>query len=297
MNAATQQEGATAGQLMPQVPLGPHRISRLILGGNPIGGGSHMSPMLDKQMRRYFTPDRIMALLSDCEEESINLWQAGSGGTSMEMYRKHQEQGGHFHYMAIATGMPTRSDPVGNDASIGRMVEAGGIAISHWGSYTDRAYRAGKIDEVQDFLKKVRDAGMLAGVATHMPEVLAYVMDKDWDVDYYMPCAYNPFRGREEVEALLGHVPEPGTGKEVYLEDDPPRMLKLVQQASKTCLVFKILAAGRRCRDQEMVEETFKQTFSQIKASDAVIVGMYPEWEDQVQLNASYVRRYSDLSK
>jgi hypothetical protein len=112
-----------------------------------------------------------------------------------------------------------------------------------------------------------------------------------------MPCAYNPFRGREEVKALLGHVPAPGDGMEVYLEDDPPRMFKLIQQTSKTCLVFKILAAGRRCRNQEMVEETFRETFSQIKASDAVIVGMYPEWEDQVQLNAEYVRRFSELSR
>jgi hypothetical protein len=74
-------------------------------------------------------------------------------------------------------------------------------------------------------------------------------------------------------------------------------MFKVVQQTSKTCLVFKILAAGRLCRNQEMVEQAFKHTFSQIKASDAVIVGMYPEYEDQVRLNAGYVRKYSELSK
>ena len=89
----------------------------------------------------------------------------------------------------------------------------------------------------------------------------------------------------------------PGTGRDVYLEQDPPLMFKVIQQTSKTCLAFKILAAGRLCQRQETVEGAFKETLSQIKARDAVIVGMYPEFEDQVRLNADYVRRFSGLSK
>ena len=36
--------------------------------------------------------------------------------------------------------------------------------------------------------------------------------------------------------------------------------------------------------------------YSDIKPSDAVIVGMYPEYEDQIGINAEYTRRFSDLS-
>jgi len=294
MNDASKAVDEMADQPMPQVDLGPHKISRLILGGNPIGGGSHMSPFINKAMRRYFTEERIFQLFRDCEKEGINLWQSCG---SYSIYRKYREQGGKMRYMDISAGLPTGGNSQGSTDGIKQMVDVGGIAISHWGSYTDQAWQTGKIDQVQDYLKKSRDAGMVVGVATHIPEVLDYIMSKGWDVDFYMPCLYNPFRGREEVKALLGHVPVPGTGMEVYLEDDPPRMFRLIQQTSKTCLVFKILAAGRRCENQKMVEETFRETFSQIKASDAVIVGMYPEWEDQVQLNAGYVRKFSDLSK
>ena len=46
----------------------------------------------------------------------------------------------------------------------------------------------------------------------------------------------------------------PGTGRDVYLEQDPPLMFKVIQQTSKTCLAFKILAAGRLCQRQETVE-------------------------------------------
>ena len=56
-------------QPLPLVPFGPYRISRLILGDNPIHGGSHLSRFVNAQMRRYFTPEHILELLAACERE------------------------------------------------------------------------------------------------------------------------------------------------------------------------------------------------------------------------------------
>lgn len=50
------------------------------------------------------------------------------------------------------------------------------------------------------------------------------------------------------------------------------------------------------CENQQQVEQAFKETFMQIKPNDAVIVGMYPEYEDQVALNIKYVKQFSPLS-
>jgi len=290
----------TTSQSMPQVPFGPYMVSRLILGGNPTNGGSHMSSLIDKEMRRFFTPERILQLLSDSESKGINAWQTCPTTrfpSNLDIYRQHKERGGKVHYMSIATEMPLRGGPAPDNFGIASIVEAGAIAIAHWGSFTDIAWRSGQMDQVHDFLLKVRDAGVLVGLSTHKPEVVDYVESKGWDVDFYMTCLYRPEQTREEVQSLLGYVPVPGNGREVYLEDDPPRMFKAIQQTSRTCLAFKILAAGRLCRRQETVEQAFKETFSQIKARDAVIVGMYPKYEDQVQLNAGYTCKHSGLSK
>jgi len=284
---------------MPQIPFGPYQIPRLILGGNPMSGGSHMSPLTNQAMRRYFTPERSLELMSRCEKEGINLWQTCPSArfpNTLDLYRRHRQQGGKLYYISIATEMLKGTGSPGDLEAIEVIKGAGAIAIAHWGSFTDQAWRAGKMEVVHDFLRKVRDAGVMVGLSTHLPEVVDYSESKGWDVDFYMTCAYQPERTREEILALLGHVPAPGNGREVYLEDDPPRMFKKVQQTSKTCLVFKILAAGRRCNGQEDVEKAFQESFSQIKKRDAVIVGMYPEYEDQVKLNADYVRRYSNLS-
>ena len=127
-----------------------------------------------------------------------------------------------------------------------------------------------------------------------MPAVLDAIESEGWDVDFYMTCVYERHRTRAELKELLGCVPVPI--REVYLEEDPPRMFRAMRATEKPCLAFKILAAGRLCDNPETVEAAFRETFRQIKPTDAVILGIYPEYEDQVAINADFVRRFSDLS-
>jgi hypothetical protein len=272
---------------MPRIPFGPHQLSRLILGANTINGGSHLSRFVNLQMRRFFTTERILQLLRDCEAQGINTWQ--SGPNNLDLYRQHREQGGTLQFISLAAQDP--QDP----HVVVRLAEAGTIAVAYHGEVTDTLYKEGQIDSIRDFLRQVRDAGMRVGISTHMPAVVDYVEAKGWDVDFYMTCVYERHRTREELKALLGYVPIPI--REVYMEEDPPRMWQAMRQTAKPCLGFKILAAGRVCDRQETVERAFEATFRGIKAHDAVILGIYPEYEDQVQLDADYVRRFSALSQ
>ena len=277
---------------LPLVPFGPHRISRLIVGANPINGGSHLSRFVNMQMRRFFTPERVLSLLRDCERAGITVWQSGPG--NLDLYERHRAEdgvraaGGQLQYISLASEDP--QDP----GLVERLVDARVIGVAHHGEVTDQLFKSGELDRIAPFLQKVRDAGVMVGVSTHMPAVVDYVESKGWDVDFYMTCVYERHRTRQELKSLLGYVPLPE--REVYLEEDPPRMFRAMRQTEKPCLAFKILAAGRLCEKQEMVEEAFRETLRQIKPNDALIVGMYTEYEDQVRLNADYVRRYSDLS-
>ncbi len=271
---------------MPQIKFGEHSVSRLILGGNPINGGSHLSRLVSRQMKRYFTPERILELLRRCEELGINTWQ--STKVNLESYREFREQGGKMHYISLAQEDPNDPD------LIGQLASAGTIGIAHHGEVTDSLWKSGKIKAVREYCQKIRDAGVMVGVSTHIPAVLDYVVTKGWDVDFFMCCVYERHRTREELKALLGDVPIPL--REVYLEGDPPRMFEAMQQTDKPCLAFKILAAGRLCDRPEWVEQAFESTFRQIKYNDAVIVGMYPEYEDQPAINAEYVRRFGTSS-
>jgi hypothetical protein len=265
---------------LPQIQLGPYSVSRLICGANPFHGGSHLSVFVNREMRRYYTQEQILKTLRRCEAVGINCWQTGVG--DIELYRQFVDQGLNVHYLAIAAGDPSTID---------RLSRGGCIGIAHHGEHTDRLFKTGRIDPMQDYLKRIRDAGLLVGVSTHMPDVVDAVESKGWDVDYYMACVYERHRSREQLEQLLGQAPIP-VG-EVYLPNDPPRMFKVMRQTKKPCLAFKILAAGRLSERREWVERAFRETFESIKPQDAVIVGIYDRYSDQASENAALVRRFS----
>jgi len=265
---------------LPQIRLGRYSISRLICGTNPFNGGSHLSGFVNRAMREYYTVEQILKTLRRCQEVGINCWQSGPG--NLEIYRQLVAAGGHMHYLAIAAG--------GSD-TIRRLAEGGCIGIAHHGEVTDRLFKSGELDRAHDYLKQVRDAGLLVGVSTHMPDVVDAVESKGWDIDYYMTCVYERHRSAEQLEELLGQAPIP-VG-EVYLPKDPPRMFRAIQQTTRPCLAFKILAAGRLSDRKQWVEEAFRQTLESIKPSDGVIVGIYDRYSDQPAECAELVRRYA----
>ena len=264
---------------LPRIRLGKYAVSRLICGANPFNAGSHLSVFVNQEMRRYYTPEQVIKTLRRCQAEGVNCWQSGPG--NLHLYRRFIDEGGKMHFLAIASGRPT---------GLKKLAEAGTIGVAHHGEVTDRMFRSGKLDPMNDYLKAVRDAGILVGVSTHMPDVVDAVESKGWDVDFYMTCVYERHRSEDALKELLGHVPIP-LG-EVYLADDPPRMFQAMRQTKRPCLAFKILAAGRLSDRREWVDRAFRETFASIKPNDAVIVGIYDRYSDQVAENARFVRRY-----
>jgi hypothetical protein len=288
--AARYASGAAAeggGQPQPKLPeirLGPHAISRLVVGSNPFGAGSHLSVFVNHQLREYYTPEQVLKTLGRCEEAGITCWQAGTG--NLDLYRRHREAGGRMKFIAIAAGSADE---------IQALAKGGCIGVAHHGETTDGLFKSGRLDTMQDYLKRVRDAGLAVGVSTHMPDVVDAVESKGWDVDYYMTCVYERHRSAADLEKLLGQAPIP-VG-EVYLPRDPPRMFKAVRATRRPCLAFKILAAGRLSERPEWVEQAFRQTFESIKPEDGVIIGIYDRYGDQAAEDAAFVRRFASTSR
>ena len=274
-------------QTMPTMTFGTHTLSRLIAGSNCLNGGSHLSRFLNRQMRHYFTDEKVVEHLSDCYAHGITGWQSIS--FNLRWYQMLKDQGIPMQYISLAQDTPDEPD------MLERLVSAGTIAIAHHGEVTDVAFKNGNMNPIREYCKRVRETGVMVGVSTHMPEVIDQILSEDWDVDFFMCCVYERHRSREQLMKLLGDVPIPIP--EVYLENDPPRMFKMIRSTDKPCLAFKILAAGRLCEKQETVEQAFKDTLSSIKTNDGIIIGMYPEYENQVELNSNYVKKYSHLSQ
>jgi hypothetical protein len=271
-----------AESLLPQIQLGPYRVSRLVCGANPFNGGSHLSTFVNRQMKDYYTPEQILKTLGRCQEVGINCWQ--SSGNNVELYRRFREEGGQMHYISLeAQGK--------DDLNLKRLVEVGAIGCAHHGEVTDRLFKSGEIDKVHDFLKRIRNHGLLVGLSTHMPDVVDTIESKGWDLDFYMTCVYERHRSVQELETLLGQAPIP-VG-EVYLPQDPPRMFKAIQATKRPCLAFKILAAGRLSDRRQWVEQAFRDTYASIKPTDSVIIGIYDQYSDQPTDCAAMCRQFT----
>jgi len=280
--------GAPAGEPMPTIQLGRYRVSRLIVGSNPVLGYSHVSALMSRLMVDYFTLERIQQLLRQCLEAGINTWQSSAHEKVDKSLETLRNGGRHIQWIFLA------SHPHINDAKALKEIIRRNrpIAIVHHGGVSDRLWRQGKIERAHEFAKRVQDLGILAGISSHNPAVVRHAEEKGWNLDLYMTCFYRVTRTRDEIRKELGQVPLGG----LYLPGDPPGMCKVVRQVKRPCLGFKILAAGRRCDHPRDVARAFEFAFKNIKRTDALIVGMFPRFKNQAAENAALTRRFSPLS-
>jgi hypothetical protein len=262
---------------VPKVRFGPAQISRLVVGCNPFYGFAHFNDLLSRVMLEYYTAERVCDVLHQCARFGINAYNYVELGRAPQDLDRFEAEGGRMHLIVQGIGDPAPLHAARKP-----------LAMYHHGGRTDRAFQEGRIAEVRDWCKRVRDLGCMVGVGTHKPEVIALVEDQGWDVDFYAGCVYNVTRTAGELrKALNGELPEmPG---EVYLQSDPPRMYAVLRKTPKPCFAYKIMAAGRI--PDRGADEAFKTAFASLKPTDCVFVGMFPRVKDEVRENAERVCR------
>lgn len=262
---------------IPKVRFANAEISRLVVGCNPFYGFAHFNNILSAVMTDYYTAERVCDVLHQCNRFGINAYNYVNLGRAPYDLARFRAEGGQMHLIVQGMGDP-----------VPLVKELAPLAMYHHGGRTDRAFQDGKIADVREWCKGVRDLGVFVGVGTHKPEVIALVEEQGWDVDFYAGCVYNVTRTPDEWRRVLnGELLEmPG---EIYLQSDPPRMYRVMRQTARPCFAFKILAAGR-IHERE-ADQAFRTAFENIKPGDGVFVGMFPRIKDEVRENAERVHR------
>jgi hypothetical protein len=297
--ARTLDQGGSAAML-PAISIASHRVTRLIVGSNPIYGYSHFNRLFDQHMTEWFTDERIVKLLLDCEHAGINTWQASYNTRMSEQFPKIRDAGCTIQWICLAAGWHLEErfpdTPQGIASGMLKCVDAAArlkpIGIAHHGAATDRLFRARRLDLIKEFISRVHDLGLAAGISTHNPLILEELEAKGWSHDFYMTAFYYQTRRPEEFKKEFGIEPV----GEVYLASDPPRMCSVIRRVERPCLAYKVLAAGRRCQSAVQVRQAIEWAYQNIKPGDAVIIGMYPRFSDQVGDNTRTVREILSLA-
>jgi len=285
---------AQVADTLPTVPLGEHRVTRLIVGGNPIYGYSHFNRQYDQHMSEWFTDERVVKLLSDCERAGINTWQASFNYDLQRQFPKLRGAGCKIQFICLAAswhydekmGRSPEEVLAGTIKCAQAAMEFKPIGIAFHGFATDILYRAGKIDSVKNFIDRVHDLGTAAGISTHNPKILATLHEKGFANDFYLAGLHYLSRQPEDWMKEIGTVPV----DEGWIASDPPKMAAAVRQVDKPTLVYKVLAAGRKCGSEEQKHEAIKWAYDHIKPIDATIIGLYPRYSDQVTETVRMVR-------
>ena len=272
-----------SAQALPAVKFGPNEITRLVIGSNPFYGYSHFNRIFDAHMREFYTQDKKMEVLKSAERNGIGTWQLHYNDQPLADYLRYREEGGRMNIVLLADFALMTNPKILPDV-VAKMKPLG---IGHHGNRTDERFRAGEKGKVKEFCKMVRDTGVMVGVSAHNPAVFDVVESEGWDVDYYQTCLYRVSRTAEEARAEFGE----STVGETYMERDPDRMCRMIRATRKPCLAFKVFGAGRAIDSAEDREKAVRFALSHIKPTDAIIVGMYPRYTDQVKENADLFRR------
>jgi hypothetical protein len=267
---------------LPRIRLGPHEVSRLIIGGNPVYGYSHFNRLFSQHMTAWHTPVRVQELLKRCEQCGLNTFQNSYAERTLADVDRYRAEGGTMHWLCLGKPDWDRFPEHIDDAAKHKP-----IGIAPHGALNERLHRQKKYDVLTDILKRIRNAGVLVGLSAHDPTLVEEAGERGWDVDYFMTSLYYLTRPKDEYKKILGADLPLG---EIYLPSDPPRMFKAIQAAAKPCLAYKVLAAGRRVGSPSEIRQCFETAFSNIKPTDAVIVGMYQQFGDQVGEDSAMVR-------
>lgn len=258
---------------LPKGRIGPHEISKLVLGGNLIGGWAHSRDLIyvPSLFRAYNTEQKIFETIMLAEKAGINTINIGfATNPTIEKYKK--VTGGKIKVIS-----QVHPDMENNDyfVNINKAIDHGVDIIQIQGNWCDWLVRDGMIDVIEKMLDKIRSQGYTAGLASHTVDALIACEEAGIIPDYYMKTMHHDQYWSAHPADM--RVPFEVDGKKSLdhnrFHDNifclyPERTVEFVNQAKVPVMGFKILAAGAI-----PPEDGFRWAFQ--NGADFICVGMF----------------------
>ncbi len=192
-SGATIQVGAKGiGELKGELPkgrIGKHEISRLVLGGNLIGGWSHARDLLyvSALFKAYNTEKKIFETLMLAEEAGINAINIGFA--SNPLLAKYKEVTGS----RIKVISQVHPDMEKNDyfVNIDKAVDYGVEIVQVQGNWCDWLVRDNRMEVIAAMLERIRSQGCTAGLGAHSVDSLIATSNAGILPDYYMKTMHH----------------------------------------------------------------------------------------------------------
>lgn len=232
-------------------------LSRMIIGTNWMLGYSHTSPAADKYIKkRNGTSEAITEILEEFLKAGVDtIMGPFVDNVHLQNAVKAAEDKTGKGMIIIDTPIINVDDNPSARKEAEAVIEKSGklgssLCLLHHSSVEQLANRNKMIIErLPDYLKMIRDHGMIPGLSCHMPEMVIYSDLNEYDVQTYIQI-YNCMGFLMQIEVEFVH--------------------RIIWQAKKPVMTIKPMAAGRV---SPFVGLTF--AWNTIRPTDMVTVGSF----------------------
>jgi hypothetical protein len=224
---------------LPTGKIGNVTISRLICGGNLIGGWAHSRDLIyvSSLLKQYFTDEKIIETLQICEENGINTIIVGT--SSFDVLKKYRdERGGKIQCLVQCVVKP---DDLETDVKM--AIGGGAVGAFLIGNLGDEWARAGKVDLIGKLLDIIKQNGVIAGVGGHNLDTVVACEEAKLPVDFYMKThhstSYWSTRRPDQHKDVIDNY-----NVDNYWDKEPDKTVQYMQKVEKPWIAYKVLAAG-----------------------------------------------------
>ncbi len=253
MSGATiQLNFSSLGELKGELPtgkIGDHEISKLVAGGNLVGGWAHARDLIyaSSLFKAYNTEKKVYETLMLAEQAGINTINIGFPTNAL--IAKYKKATGS----KIKVISQIHPDMENEDyfVNIDKAIDFGVDIVQIQGNQVDWLVRDNRIDVVEKMLDHIRKQGYVAGLASHTVDALIACEEHGIIPDYYMKTMHHD--NYWSAHPIENRVPFEVDGKN-YLDHNkfhnncfclfPDRTVEFVNRATVPVMGFKILAAG-----------------------------------------------------
>ena len=250
--ATIQINRATIGELKGTLPKGKikdHDISRLVLGGNLIGGWAHSRDLIyvPSLFKAYNTEKKIYETLMLAEECGINTINIGYP-THLLMSKYKRMTGSKIKVICqVAPNMKTGDIY----EQINGAMDSGSDILQVQGNWSDWCIRDKKPEIVAQMLDKMRSNGYTAGLGAHTIDSFIAYEELGIIPDYYMKTLHhdNYWSAHPKENRVAFEVDGEKSKDHNKFHDNlfclfPERTVEFINRTKVPVMGFKVLAAG-----------------------------------------------------
>ena len=269
-------EGADLSKLngtLPKGKIGNFEISRLVLGGNLIGGFAHSRDLryVSNLFKAYNTEKKIFETLMLAEEAGVNAINIAFSTNKM-MWKYKKLTGSKI--TVISQVAPNRRT---NEyfEQIDECIDLGADIVQIQGNQCDFLVRDNQIDVIEKMMDHIRSQGYTAGLAAHSIEALLACEEYGIIPDYYMKTMHHdqywsahPRENRVPFEVDGRRNLDHNKWHDNCFCLFPEKTVDFVNRTTVPVMGFKVLAAGAI-----MPDDGFRWAFE--NGADFICVGMF----------------------